>query len=100
MTEYFSDRETGPIPRVKEEIDRTIWNGILSLISSRINDASLAYGFPGSCPDGNAIAGTNENDLWTRVQLEIPQLYEEGSHDFPRPPDTTDFLPPTPAILI
>ena len=99
MTEYFSDRETGQVPRIKEEIDRSIWDGILSLINSRISDASLAYGFPSSCPDGNAIVGTNENDLWTRVRLEIPQLYEKGSHDFPRSPDTTDFLPPTPAIL-
>lgn len=42
MTEYFSVRETGPVPRVNEEIDLTIWNGIFSLINSRIEDTSLA----------------------------------------------------------
>ena len=99
MTEYFSDRETGPVPRVKEEIDRTIWNGILSFIDVLIDNGSLAQGFPDICHDGNAIAGTDQTKLWTRVRLEIPQLYEENSYDFPRPPDTTDFLPPTPAIL-
>ena len=99
MTEYFSDRETGPAPRVNDEIDQTIWNGILSFIENRIKDGSLAHDFPETCPDGNAIAGTGENSLWNRVRSEIPELWDENSDYPPTWLASSDFLPPTPAIL-
>ena len=99
MTEYFSDRESGPAPRVNDEIDQTIWNGILSLIENRINDGSLAHDFPETCSDGNAIAGTDKDSLRRRVRSEIPELCEENS-DYPPPwLASPDVLPPTPAIL-
>lgn len=99
MTEYFSDRETGPAPRVKEDIDQAVWNGILSLIENRINDGSLARDFPETCPDGNAIAGTDQDSLRRRVRSEIPELCEEN-FDYPPPwLASSDFSPPTPAIL-
>lgn len=99
MTEYFSDRETGHVPRLKEEIDQGSWDGLLSLINSRINDGSLAHEFPVTCPDGNTIAGTDEDSLWKRVRSEIPELFEENSDYPPTWLASSDFLPPTPAIL-
>ena len=59
MTDYFSDRQFGSNPRIEEKIDKVAWDGILSLIQIRIDDGSLAYGFPSHCPDGNAIDGTD-----------------------------------------
>ena len=94
MTEYFSDRETGPAPRVNDEIDQITWNGILSLIENRINDGSLAHDFPETCPDGNAIAGTDKDSLRRRVRSEIPDLCEENT-DYPPPwQASSDVLPP------
>ena len=96
MTDYFSDRQFGSNPRIEEKIDKVAWAGILSLIQIRIDDGSLAYGFPSHCPDGNAIDGTNVSAFSARVRAEIHDLAGEHSFSWAPPPDS---LPSTLAIL-
>ena len=96
MTDYFSDRQFGSNPRIEEKIDKVAWDGILSLIQIKIDDGSLAYGFPSHCPDGNAIDGTNVSAFSARVRAEIHDLAGEHSFSWEPPPDS---LPSTLAIL-
>ena len=96
MTDYFSDRQFGPNPRIEEKIGKVAWDGILSLIQIKIDDGSLAYGFPSHCPDGNAIDGTNVSAFSARVRAEIHDLAGEHSFSWAPPPDS---LPFTLAIL-
>ena len=96
MTDYFSDRQFGPNPRIEEKIDQVAWDGILSLIQIKIDDGSLAFGFPSHCPDGNAIEGTNRSAFAARVRAEIHDLAGENPYSWEPPPDS---LPSTLAIL-
>jgi len=57
MSDYISDRERGPRPRVSETIDKVVWQGLYALINIRIESGSFAYGFPETCSDGNVICG-------------------------------------------
>ena len=96
MTDYFSDRQFGSNPRIEEKIDQVAWDGILSLIQIKIDDGSLAFGFPSHCPDGNAIEGTNRRAFSARVRAEIHDLAGEDPYSWEPPPDS---LPSTLAIL-
>ena len=96
MTDYFSDRQFGPNPRIEEKIGKVAWDGILSLIQIKIDDGSLAFGFPSHCPDGNAIEGTNRSAFSARVRAEIHDLAGENPYSWEPPPDS---LPSTLAIL-
>ena len=95
MMDYFSDRQSGSNPRIEEKIDEIVWNGISSVIRTRIDDGSLAYGFPSHCPDGNAIDGTNERAFLARVHAEIHGVAGENPQSC-TPPDS---LPPALKIL-
>ena len=95
MTDYFSDRQIGSNPRIEEKIDQVAWDGILSLIQIRINNGSLAHGFPSHCPDGNAIDGTDERAFLASVGAEIHVLASEHPYSWV-PPDS---LPSTLALL-
>ena len=102
MTNYFSDREFGPKPMVQETVGRVVWQAILSLIETRVDDGSLAYGFPSHCLDGNAIDGTERQAMWNAIRAEIGDLVDddpEGGIDayYWKPSPTS--LPKTPAIL-
>ena len=102
MTTYFSDREFGPKPAVEEVIDGVVWQAILSLIDTRVNDGSLAHGFPLHCPDGNAIVGTDQHAMWSVIRGEIGELADKEVEEW----DTFSYmmrsaenLPNTPTIL-
>ncbi len=102
MTTYFSDRELGPKPTVETAINGVVWQAILSLVETRVNDGSLAYGFPSHCPDGNAIEGTDRHALWNVVRAEIGELAmadAEAWDAFSYVMRSTGNLPSTPAIL-
>ncbi len=96
MTDYFSNRQIGSNPRIEEKIDQVAWDGILSLIQIKIDDGSLAYGFPSHCHDGNAIDGTNGSAFSARVRAEIHDLAGKDPYSWEPPPDS---LPSTLAIL-
>ena len=103
MMTYFSDRESGPQEPVHEEIEQTVWRGILSLIQTRVNDGSLAHGFPSHCLDGNAVDGTDIETLWNAIRVEISDIDTEDSdswHIFCIQCRITEYSPPeTSAIL-
>ena len=102
MTDYFSDREFGPKPKVEETIDEVVWQAILSLVETRIDDGSLGYGFPSHCPDGNAIDGTDRQAVTKAIRAEIRDLAARdgenhlGVHDWRPLPDN---VPETATIL-
>ncbi len=102
MTTYYSDREFGPKPAVEDAIDGVVWQAILSLIVTRVNDGSLAHGFPSHCPDGNAIEGTDHHAMWNVIRAEIGELAGEeveGWGTFTYMTQSAEDLPNTPAIL-
>ncbi len=102
MTTYFSDREFGSKPMVEETVSRVVWQAILSLIKTRADDGSLAYGFPLHCPDGNAIVSTDWKAMLNAIRAEIGDLANDGPEDgFDAYSWTTssDSLPNTPAVL-
>jgi hypothetical protein len=74
MDFYFSDREKGPRPRVEEEISQAAWGGIISIIRSRIVDASFGYRFPEACPDGLGPCGCDEDSFILALNAEIPEI--------------------------
>ena len=102
MTGYFSDREFGSKPKVEETIGNVVWQAILSLVETRIDDGSLAYSFPSHCPDGNAIEGTERQAVSNAIRAEIGDLSDDrgnsqyGAHEWRPSPGR---LPDTPAIL-
>lgn len=75
MTDYFSDQEQGPRPRVEEEITDAPWGGIVAAIRSRVHDGSFGFRYPVICPDpeGGCI-GTDEYTFVPALRGEIPQI--------------------------
>src|SRR3989337_1136856 len=71
---YFSDREIGAKPRIKEVITTDAWGGIVSIIGSLIDNGSFGIEFPAVCPDGLDTIGTDFQKLSLAVQAEIPDL--------------------------
>ena len=101
MNDYFSDREFGPKPRIKETIDLNTWRAICTLIGIRVDDGSLAYGFPSHCDDGNAVVGTDRQAMARIIRVEIEDLVD-GDNDrliYSWDPSSYDSQPDTPAIL-
>lgn len=71
---YFSERELGPRPRSLEEIGEKAWKGIRSQIERRIEDGSLGYGFPETCPDNGLPVGTDRRMFSDMLEAEIPEI--------------------------
>ncbi len=101
MITYFSDRELGLKEPVHEEISQIVWQGILSLIQTRVSNGSLACKFPSYCPDGNAIIGTNIEAWWKAIRVEIPEFDDFGSwQDFCSGYQRTDTYPPKTLFIL
>lgn len=71
---YFSERETGEQPRDVEEIDATVWKGLLALIRSRVVDGSFGAKYPEICEDGTFICGADMAMFDDAMRAEIPEL--------------------------
>ena len=74
---YFSDRELGERPQIKEEISEIPWAGLRILIQAKINDGSFGVDYPSMCPDGYGPTGTNRFDFEDAMRAEIPELPNE-----------------------
>ena len=74
MTDYFTDRQSGPRARDSEEISPALWGTFVDMIDQRIQDGALGLGFPYFCPDGAGCAGCDSQKLGRRLQAEIPDL--------------------------
>jgi hypothetical protein len=99
MTDYFSDREQGSQPRTKEAIDEIAWQGLFAMVQGRFDSGLFGYCFPETCPDGNAICGTNISAFWHQARAEMPRLsIVEGTAEAQWPPSVFA-VPSTIAIL-
>lgn len=63
MKKLFTERHGQAVPRVAEALDENTRNGLLTLVSARIDEEWLGLSFPDRCGDGYAYAGTNVNKL-------------------------------------
>ncbi len=73
-TEYFSDRERGPLPRNSQEIAGAAWGGIVSLIDGYISSGGFGIDFPLECHDGCGPVGTDWRAFGRAARGEIPEL--------------------------
>ena len=89
---YFSERETGEVPRNVTEITDTAWGGITALFRSRIADGSFGASYPEICQDVNVSMpiGTDENAFWDAIKGDIPQLAKREWILAPEPPPVID----------
>ena len=85
----FSERERGPQPRTSEKIGMEAWQGIASIIQTRIDDGSFGLAFPMTWVEGNDTVGTNSG-LFVSAVI---------GNALPWPPQGNDPLPNTLAIL-
>jgi hypothetical protein len=74
MSEYFSDRETGPRARIEQVISPTVWAAIVGTVKGLVNSGAFAQRFPERCPDGQAICGSDEKALGSAIAAEMPGL--------------------------
>jgi hypothetical protein len=79
--DFYSDRTIGSVPRTGEEITHEVWQGLVALITRRIDDGSLAREFPQRrCPDvAEAITGTDEERFEIALNTVVPQLQRESA---------------------
>jgi hypothetical protein len=92
---YFSDREIGERPRIKEEIDGTAWGGVVALVKSRILDASFGFRYPLPCRDNEGIFACDEDLFSQAVNGEISDISwppETYYGSFSRVPSTLAIL--------
>lgn len=90
MTDYFSDRERGPRPRTKLEIEALPWGGLIALIGSYVSSGGFGIDFPESYPDGRGPTGTDTHAFGLALRAEIPDI------DWPLRADT---IPHTLSVL-
>ncbi|OCC17803.1 hypothetical protein AS590_05935 [Prescottella equi] len=69
---YFSDRESGPVPRDRDELTDSTRDGLAGYVSVRIGANWLADEFPDQCLDGNQICGTDTNGLGALIEALVP----------------------------
>ena len=63
MRRLFTERHGQAKPRVAEALDETTRNGLLTLVSARIEEEWFGLSFPNKCDDGYAYAGTDVEKL-------------------------------------
>jgi hypothetical protein len=87
---YFSDREAGPAPRTKLEIQPAAWGGLVALIEGYAANGGFGIDFPEECPDGRGTTGTDRHGMGLAIGGEIPEVeWPLGASQ----------LPPTLAVL-
>jgi len=59
MKRLFTERHGRAAPRVAEVLDETTRNGLLTIVSARIEEEWFGFAFPAKCGDGYAYAGTD-----------------------------------------
>ncbi|WP_236693687.1 AbiJ-NTD4 domain-containing protein [Robbsia andropogonis] len=71
MSDYFSDRELGPKPRIAQEMTPAAWGGIVSIVESLTSTGSFGACFPDECPDGRGIVGNDLKNFQRMLASEI-----------------------------
>ena len=86
---YFSERETGELPREIEEISANVWRGLLAAVRSRDADGSFGARFPDICPDGTYVCGANMGMFDDALRAEIPRIANLIDQTYPNFTRTT-----------
>lgn len=73
-TGYFSERETGPRPRVEQDISLTVWGGLYAIILALIKNGAFGVDFPDQCSDGEDVIGTSWHTMALTLHADIPDL--------------------------
>ncbi len=68
---YFSDQESSPRPRVREEFTEAAWGGIVAFVQSLVANGAFGIDFPEECPDGQGVAGTNARMIGLALRGEV-----------------------------
>lgn len=91
---FFSERDIGSRPRVKDQIDEVVWGGIVSLILRRVADGSFAMDFPTPCEDaGRGVTATSEEQFWPALRASVPDVpWPIRTRDVPAAPTAMDVL--------
>lgn len=63
MKRLFTERDGQAAPRVAEALDENTRNGLLALISARVDSEWFGLSFPAGCGDGYPYAGTDQNRM-------------------------------------
>ncbi len=71
---FFSDRELGKKAATVEEIDISVWNGIVAIFDSFISDNAFSKNFPEQCPDNRGISGCNRELLNDKLKALVPKI--------------------------
>jgi len=74
MSDYFSDRENGPLARTNQVISPAVWAGLVATVQALVNSGAFGLRFPERCPDGQAVCGCDTDALAASVIAEIPSL--------------------------
>lgn len=78
--QYFSDRESGELPRMNRELSPEVWRRIAWLVQERIENASFGQRFPEKCQDyphdASVCSGVNIAQFEAAIKAEIPALAE------------------------
>src|SRR4051812_10137969 len=90
MTEYYSERVSGPRSRTETEFTERSWGGIVALVERSAANNVFADEFPEHCPDGRGVCATDERSLRLAVLAEHPEV------TWPLDPQA---VPDAPAVL-
>lgn len=74
MTEYYSERVSGPRSRTATEFTERSWGGIVALVERNVGNNLFADEFPEQCPDGRGVCATDERSLRLAVLAEHPDV--------------------------
>jgi hypothetical protein len=70
-TQYYSEKERGPVPRTIEGISAEAWGGVVAAVTSAVQDGSFGEDFPAVCQDGGCPCGTDEHAFSLALRAEI-----------------------------
>ena len=96
MTSYFTERESGPVPRSAEIVDARVWGGIFSLVQVRVANGSFGFRFPEYCSDvgnENAACGCDWRAFGLVLAAEVPGVtWPLSPNEVPETPVIMDLL--------
>lgn len=94
MSDFFTDREYGPVPRHTETIGEALWQAIRSMIDLKVDDGSFGFRFPAICSDpGRQPYGCDERAFGAALLAEVPWLeWPLRRNDLPETPVILDLL--------
>ena len=72
--DFYTDREFGKKAITTDEIDVSVWNGIVAILDSFIAGNAFSKDFPQQCPDGQGICGCDTTILYDKIKALIPSI--------------------------